>query len=43
LPAGEIDAVLAAYGVEGAKLVITARAVVLVERTLRGEVVAVNL
>ena len=38
LPPHAIDTVLAAYRKEGARLAATARAVVLVERALRGEV-----
>jgi hypothetical protein len=43
LPAGDVDEVLAAYRVEGAKLVTTARGVELVERALRGEIKVINL
>jgi hypothetical protein len=43
LPAGHVDEVLAAYRVEGAKMVTTARGVELVEQALRGEIRVVNL
>jgi hypothetical protein len=38
MPVREVDAVLEAYRVEGAKLAAKARAAALVERTLRGEI-----
>jgi hypothetical protein len=43
LPPHEIDAVLDAYKVEGAKLATTVRAVGLVERALRGEIFVASL
>jgi hypothetical protein len=43
IPPHAIDAVLAAYRAEGRRLAATARAVVLVERALRGEVFAPKL
>lgn len=43
LPAHGLDAVLAAYRTEGRRLVVTARAVDLVSRALRGEVFAPRL
>jgi hypothetical protein len=43
LPPHVVDAVLAAYRTEGRRLAATARAVVLVERAMRGEVFAPKL
>jgi hypothetical protein len=43
VPPDQVDAVLVAYGNEGARLVTTARAVLLVERALRGDLPVVPL
>ena len=43
LPPHAVDAVLTAYRTEGRRLAATARAVVLVERAIRGEIFAPKL
>jgi hypothetical protein len=43
LPAEQVDEVLAVYGVEGVRLVTTARSIDLVERALRGDLPVVPL